>query len=208
MSLAFATFGLEYGVDAPQFADVGSHKSYWNLFDAMLDAVRWALAREGFDDLDVVVAKVGWPTGPVDGTAGGGPGGATLDDAARFASRLARHMAGPVGAIDDRPVIAYLYEADDAADAVDGYRWGVCGRSGGLKYLLRSRNHLGDVPFRPRNVGRGVAATFIRGRPSHGIMTGTRSGRAGSSRRGSGPRPRILASASGASGIGTPRRGV
>jgi len=65
ISLDYALFGLDYpddgNVDSPEFNDAGGY-GYFNLFDAMVDAVRWALYREGFS-LDVVVGSVGWPSG-------------------------------------------------------------------------------------------------------------------------------------------------
>ncbi|KAH8072671.1 glycosyl hydrolase [Aureococcus anophagefferens] len=83
----------------PQFVDAGSGSSYRNLFDAMLDAVRWALYAEGYGDLDIVVGKVGWPSGPAArpgaGDAADDSDGATVENAALFNSRLAAHMGGP-----------------------------------------------------------------------------------------------------------------
>jgi len=148
ISLAFALFDL--GPESPpQFVDAGSGSSYRNLFDAMLDAVRWALYAEGYGDLDIVVGKVGWPSGPAArpgaGDAADDSDGATVENAALFNSRLAAHMGGPVGAWERDVVVAFVYEADDAPppaaggpDPNYGLRWGVCGASGALKYSLRN----------------------------------------------------------------------
>ncbi|KAJ8613549.1 hypothetical protein CTAYLR_002189 [Chrysophaeum taylorii] len=120
ISLDYALFGLE-PPGPPEFVDPLSGVSYWNLFDAMVDAVRWALFRERFGDLQVVVGSVGWPSGwlPATTTKSRRPSppglprpedaanndegdqdpqaaedgaGATLAHAARFNSRLASHM--------------------------------------------------------------------------------------------------------------------
>jgi len=126
----YALFGRS--PDAPAFVDNGV--GYWNLYDAMLDAVRWALDREGFGDLEVSVARVGWPSGgglePTDG--------ASAENAARFASALAARAATAGGAFGKTAVV-YAYEADDAPDGsrgAGGLQWGVCGASGRPKYDL------------------------------------------------------------------------
>jgi len=64
ISLDYALFGLEYPqLKDPEFTDASNGAEYFNLFDAMVDAVRWALYREGLNDLQVVVSSVGWPSG-------------------------------------------------------------------------------------------------------------------------------------------------
>jgi hypothetical protein len=150
VSLDFATFALDPSRDRPQFIDEGSGAQYYALIDAMLDSVRWALAKEGFGDLDVVITRVGWPSGLVDTVnpppAADAPGaGATLELAASFAHGLGKRR-GVLGAsapelqknVNQGYVVAYVYEADDGAPAPDGLRWGVCGQQGSLKYSIRT----------------------------------------------------------------------
>uniref|UniRef100_A0A7S3JZY5 Glucan endo-1,3-beta-D-glucosidase n=1 Tax=Aureoumbra lagunensis TaxID=44058 RepID=A0A7S3JZY5_9STRA len=132
ISLDYALFGPQYGDQdnqanfSPEFID--GTVEYWNLFDAMLDAVRWALFREGYQDLDVLVGSVGWPSGysilqpHIDGgTLIKAPPAASTSYAAKFNSRLARHLNCtrspiPGAAIDIRGcarLLAYIFEADN-----------------------------------------------------------------------------------------------
>lgn len=150
VSLDFATFALDPLKNEPQFVDKGSGARYFSILDAMLDSVRWALAKEGFGELDVVITRVGWPSGLVDAVnptpAADAPGaGATLELAASFAHGLGLRR-GRLGAsapelrtnLNQNPVVVYLYEADDGAPALDGLRWGLCGQQGALKYSIRT----------------------------------------------------------------------
>jgi len=136
----YATFGSKTAV----FVDPVTNVAYWNLYDAMLDAVRWALYQEQFADLDVVVGGVGWPSGSAEAPA---PSGATPRLAAAFNSRLARHVnctsTAVPGARHDADGcasrgVAYIFEADDPAETEeDPLRWGLCAYpSGDLKYSL------------------------------------------------------------------------
>lgn len=147
--LEYATFGKQKP-DAPEFVDV-TGTPYWNLFDAMVDAVRWALVREDFGDLSVVVGSVGWPSGWVNPSSGDveeratPPPGATVSLAAKFDSRLANHMnctKSPVPTPRHHPdecasTVAFVYQADD----IDGdleLQWGIASKSGDLKFSLKT----------------------------------------------------------------------
>ncbi|KAJ1454258.1 glycoside hydrolase [Pelagophyceae sp. CCMP2097] len=162
ISLDYALMAKREAIDAPQFVDDGSGHAYWNLFDAMLDAVRWALARESFGDLEVVVGAVGWPSGippsvSRDGRLGYGDSGngadvgATVFNAAMFNSRLAHHVgacdaiASPPQTLHGGCVNVYIHEATDSGAGVssgDGMDWGLCSSAGRLKYSLQSGNAL------------------------------------------------------------------
>lgn len=141
ISLDYATFGSSQ----PVFFDHGF--AYWNLYDAMVDAVRWALFQESFGDLDVVVGSVGWPSGALQASPG-----ATPAQAADFNSRLAAHLncsktAVPGVALDRdacvRYSIAYIYMADDSETGPDRLLWGICSYpSGEPKYSLATGNVL------------------------------------------------------------------
>jgi hypothetical protein len=56
--LDYATFTKT----TPQFTDPNTHKPYFNLFDAMIDALHSALVDIQCQDLEIVIGECGWPT--------------------------------------------------------------------------------------------------------------------------------------------------
>lgn len=138
ISLDYATFGGEG--KPPVFVDYGA--AYWNLYDAMVDAVRWALYQQNYVDLDLVVGSVGWPSG----SAYSGSPGANPQQAANFNSRLARHLNCSTSAVPGARVdadgclseaVAFIYQAADEVNNGEDLKWGVCAYpSGEPKYSL------------------------------------------------------------------------
>ncbi|XP_072986335.1 glucan endo-1,3-beta-glucosidase 7-like [Typha latifolia] len=90
--------------------DAGSKITYMNMFDAQLDAVKSALGRTGFPDVDIVVAETGWPYRGDPGEAG-----ATLENARAYNGNLVAHLRSQVGTplMPGKSVETYLFALYD-----------------------------------------------------------------------------------------------
>lgn len=108
--------------------------TYTNVFDANYDTLIWALERNGFPDLPVIVGEIGWPTD-------GGPN-ANTDSARRFnqglLDRIAKHVGSPKR---PAPPEIYLFGLvdEDAKSVQPGNferHWGVFYYDGAVKYPL------------------------------------------------------------------------
>ena len=77
---------------------------YWNLFDAIVDAMYSALEKSGGGNVKIVVSETGWPSG-------GGGNGATAQNARTYNNNVVRHVRSRAGT-PRRPwrgVEAYLF---------------------------------------------------------------------------------------------------
>lgn len=90
--------------------DSGSGYTYANMFDAQVDAVRWALRRIGSDEVDVVVAETGWPYRGDDGEKG-----ASLENAKAYNGNLVAHLRSMIGTplMPGKSVDTYLFALYD-----------------------------------------------------------------------------------------------
>lgn len=104
-TLAFCLFQPNPG----RFDD-GSKKTYTNMFDAQVDAVRSAMNREGFAAVEIVVAETGWPYKGDPGEAGAG-----VENARTYAANLVAHLRSMVGTplMPGKPVETYLFALYD-----------------------------------------------------------------------------------------------
>lgn len=59
---------LDYALFRSSRIEVDQNLAYTNMFDATIDAFVYAMEREGFHGIPVVVTETGWPTGGGDGT--------------------------------------------------------------------------------------------------------------------------------------------
>ncbi|PWZ23165.1 Glucan endo-1,3-beta-glucosidase 7 [Zea mays] len=104
-TLAFCLFQPNAGR-----VDGGSKIRYTNMFDAQLDAVKSALVRAGYGDVDVVVAETGWPT-----RGDAGEPGATAENARAYVSNLVAHLRSGAGTplMPGKAVETYLFALYD-----------------------------------------------------------------------------------------------
>ncbi|KAL6637575.1 hypothetical protein ACP70R_025147 [Stipagrostis hirtigluma subsp. patula] len=104
-TLAFCLFQPNAGR-----VDGGSKIKYTNMFDAQVDAVKSALTRAGYGDVEIVVAETGWPT-KGDATEAG----ATVENARAYASNLVAHLRSGAGTplMPGKAVDTYLFALYD-----------------------------------------------------------------------------------------------
>lgn len=132
----FAFFG---GYSSP-LNDNG--KIYDNVFDANHDTLVWALQKNGYGNLSIIVGEIGWPT---DGDLN-----ANLKYAQRFNQGFMSHISSGNGTpMRPGPVDAYLFSLidEDAKSIQPGNferHWGIFNYDGTPKYnlSLNSRNSL------------------------------------------------------------------
>ena len=104
---------------SPQFPDNG--RDYYNIFDAMLDALHTALERIGAGDVEIVVGECGWPT---DGGAD-----TTVENAHTFNQNLIKHCTSGKGTplrpnADIRCYLFEMYDEDQKTDSPVEPYWG------------------------------------------------------------------------------------
>ncbi|GAB2286503.1 hypothetical protein Dimus_020902 [Dionaea muscipula] len=150
-------FPVEYAFfdgKATPLNDGGTY--YYNMFDANHDTLVWALQRNGFGNLPIIVGEIGWPT---DGDIN-----ANLNYAQRFNQGFMSHIANGKGT-PMRPgaVDAYLFSLiDEDQKSIDpGYferHWGIFTFDGLPKYQL----NLGVVGATNYSTGSLVPARNVR----------------------------------------------
>lgn len=104
-TLAFCLFKPNKGR-----VDSGTKLVYRNMFDAQVDAVKWALKGIGFGDVEIVVAETGWPYRGDSGEAG-----ANLVNAKTYNGNLIAHLRSMVGTpvMPGKSVVTYLFAMYD-----------------------------------------------------------------------------------------------
>jgi hypothetical protein len=115
---------------SPQFMDSG--KPYFNLFDAMLDALHFALKDIGYQDLEIVVGECGWPTsGYIE----------TSEFAEIFLKSLKDHCKSGKGTPmrPNKPIQCFVFEMydEDKKSLAPGQfeaHWGICDGQGKPKF--------------------------------------------------------------------------
>lgn len=128
-----SNFPVEYAFfdgNASPLNDGGTY--YYNMFDANYDTLVWALEKNGFGNLPIIVGEIGWPT---DGNQN-----ANLDYAQRFNQGFMTHISGGKGTPKRAgPVDAYLFSLidEDGKSIQPGSferHWGVFYFDGSPKY--------------------------------------------------------------------------
>ncbi|ERN12593.1 glucan endo-1,3-beta-glucosidase 5 [Amborella trichopoda] len=118
--------------DATPLNDGGT--LYTNVFDANYDTLVWALRKNGFGSLQIIVGEVGWPT---DGNEH-----ATIQFAQKFNQGFLTRIASGKGTPMQLSAIdAYLFSLiDEDAKSIDPgnfeRHWGVFNYDGSIKYQL------------------------------------------------------------------------
>ena len=130
-----SNFPVEYAFfdgNASPLNDGGTY--YYNMFDANHDTLVWALQKNGYGNLPIIVGEIGWPTD--------GDQNANLEYARRFNQGFMNHISGGKGTpMRNGPVDAYLFSLidEDAKSIQPGNferHWGVFYFDGSPKYQL------------------------------------------------------------------------
>ncbi|KAK6944622.1 X8 domain [Dillenia turbinata] len=128
-------FPVEYAFfdgNASPLNDGGTY--YYNMFDANLDTLSWALQKNGFGNLPIIIGEIGWPTD--------GDKNANLDYAQRFNQGFMTHISGGKGTpMRPGPIDAYIFSwiDEDAKSIQPGNferHWGLFYYDGSAKYQL------------------------------------------------------------------------
>lgn len=142
-------FPLEYAFfdgNSSPINDGGTN--YYNMFDANHDTLVWALQKNGFANMPIIVGEIGWPT---DGDRNANP---ML--AQRFNQGFMSHIAGGKGTpMRPGPIDVYLFsliDEDEKSNQPGNFErhWGIFTFDGLPKYSLNlgTTNSGGLVPAR------------------------------------------------------------
>ncbi|KAL5540132.1 hypothetical protein UlMin_042356 [Ulmus minor] len=130
-----SNFPVEYAFfDGNPSPLVDGKATYSNMFDANYDTLVWALQRNGFENLPIIVGEIGWPT---DGDLN-----ANMNYAQRFNQGFMSHILGGKGTpMRAGPIDAYLFSLiDEDAKSIDPgnfeRHWGIFTFDGRPKYQL------------------------------------------------------------------------
>lgn len=121
-------------------------KIYNNVFDANHDTLLWALQKNGFPNMSIIIGEIGWPTD--------GDNNANLKAAQKFNQGFMTHISGGKGTpMRPGPIDAYLFSLidEDAKSIQPGNferHWGIYYFDGTPKYNLSvgANNGGGLVP--------------------------------------------------------------
>lgn len=121
-------------------------KIYSNVFDANHDTLLWALQKNGFPNMSIIIGEIGWPTD--------GDNNANLKAAQKFNQGFMTHISGGKGTpMRPGPIDAYLFSLidEDAKSIQPGNferHWGIYYFDGTPKYNLSlgANNGGGLVP--------------------------------------------------------------
>ncbi|KAF5748624.1 putative Glucan endo-1 3-beta-glucosidase precursor [Tripterygium wilfordii] len=129
------SFPVDYGFfdgNASPLNDGGTN--YYNMFDANHDTLVYALEKNGYGNLPIIIGEIGWPTD--------GDQNANLQYARRFSQGFMNHISGGKGTPKrPGPIDAYLFSLiDEDAKSIDPgnfeRHWGIFTYDGIPKYPL------------------------------------------------------------------------
>lgn len=130
-----SNFPVEYAFfdgNATPVNDGGT--TYTNMFDANYDTLVWALQKNGFTNMGIIVGEIGWPSD--------GDRNANNELAQRFMQGFMSHIAGNKGTpLRTGPIDAYLFsliDEDEKSIQPGNFErhWGVFAYDGQPKYAL------------------------------------------------------------------------
>ncbi|KAF9616772.1 hypothetical protein IFM89_032325 [Coptis chinensis] len=128
-------FPVEYAFfDGSSSPVIDGSASYTNMFDANHDTLVWALQKNGFGNMPIIIGEIGWPTD--------GDMNANVGYARRFNQGFMTHILSGKGTpMRPGPVDAYLFSLiDEDAKSIDPgnfeRHWGAFYYDGNPKYLL------------------------------------------------------------------------
>ncbi|KAF2296833.1 hypothetical protein GH714_006492 [Hevea brasiliensis] len=146
-----SNFPVEYAFfdgNATPLNDGGT--SYYNMFDANYDTLVYALQKNGFANLPIIVGEIGWPTD--------GDRNANIFYAQRFNQGFMSHISGGKGTpMRPGPIDAYLFSLiDEDAKSIDPgnfeRHWGIFTYDGRAKYSLNLGTTNSGVLIEAKNV--------------------------------------------------------
>ncbi|XP_058113439.1 glucan endo-1,3-beta-glucosidase 6-like [Magnolia sinica] len=123
---------------------------YNNVFDANHDTLVWALRKNGYENLPIIVGEVGWPSD--------GDKNANLNYAQQFNQGFMNHiLTGNGTPMRPGPIDAYLFSLiDEDEKSIDPgnfeRHWGIFYYDGQPKYPLNLRATNGGALVRAKNV--------------------------------------------------------
>ncbi|KAL2489863.1 Glucan endo-1 [Forsythia ovata] len=139
-----ANFPLDYAFFDGYSSPINDNgRIYTNVFDANYDTLVWALQKNGFGNLSIIVGEIGWPT---DGNLN-----ANIRLAQRFNQGFMSHISGNRGTpMRPGPVDAYLFSLidEDAKSIQPGNferHWGIFYYDGTPKYNLSLGGNSGGL---------------------------------------------------------------
>ncbi|KAK1366286.1 Glucan endo-1,3-beta-D-glucosidase [Heracleum sosnowskyi] len=146
-----SNFPIEYAFfDGNSSPILDNGASYNNMFDANYDTLVWALKKNGFPDMPIIVGEVGWPTD--------GDRNANSMLAQRFNQGFMSHIAGGKGTpMRNGPISVYLFSLidEDEKSVQPGNferHWGIFTYDGLPKYALNLGTTNSGVLVPARNV--------------------------------------------------------
>lgn len=146
-----SNFPIEYAFfDGNSSPILDNGASYNNMFDANYDTLVWALKKNGFPDMPIIVGEVGWPTD--------GDRNANSMLAQRFNQGFMSHIAGGKGTpMRNGPIDVYLFSLidEDEKSVQPGNferHWGIFTYDGLPKYALNLGTTNSGVLVPARNV--------------------------------------------------------
>lgn len=143
--LSNGVISLDYALFRPlapnkEVVDANTLLRYTNVFDAVIDAARYAMAFLNFTNVPIVITESGWPS-----KGDASEPDATVDNANTYNSNLIRHVLNSTGTpkYPGVPVSTYIYELyneDLRPGSISEKNWGLFDMNGVPIYIL----HLTD----------------------------------------------------------------
>lgn len=146
-----SNFPVEYAFfEGSSAGVVDGSVTYTNMFDANLDTLIWALKKNGFGNLPVIVGEIGWPTD--------GDMNANVQYAQKFNQGFMNHISAGQGTpLRPGPIDAYLFsliDEDEKSIQPGNFErhWGIYTYDGWPKYQLNLGTTKTGALVRAKNV--------------------------------------------------------